>query len=183
MKYKIDGRTHWRTLLLAGAALSLAAFGLVTTARVGSQPDSSYILPNGQTITPAGTHIEVADRPLGMTLSPDGRLLAVVTGSNFAPRQIHLIDGNAGTVVQSIAIGDSFVGVAFSSDGSTLYVGGGSDNDVKVYKRQGAGNFVAAGSLSIAGSAPSGLSLNPAGTTLYVALTCGTRSLSSTPGR
>jgi len=58
-------------LVFGVVVLSSAAFQLVTTARVGLQPDRSYILPNGQQITPAGTHIEVADRPLGMALSPE----------------------------------------------------------------------------------------------------------------
>src|SRR6058998_1401583 len=98
-------RRKWPTAVVAGAALSLAAFALMTTPRIGRQPDGSYIVPTGQTITPAGAHIEVADRPLGMALSPDGRLLAVVTGSNFAARQMSLIDVTAGQVAQSIAIG------------------------------------------------------------------------------
>ena len=158
-------------LVFGVVVLSSAAFQLVTTARVGLQPDRSYILPNGQQITPAGTHIEVADRPLGMALSPDGQLLAVVTGSSFAPAQIHLVDVNARAIVQSIGIGDSFVGVAFSSDGGQLYVGGGTDNDVKVYRRQASGSFAAAGSIiSITNSEPSGLSIDRSGATLYVAL-------------
>src|SRR5262249_33392666 len=159
----------WRAGL-AVTSLSLAAFGLITTARIGPQPDGSYIVPNGQTITPAGLHIEVADRPLGMALSPGGKLLAVVTGSNFAARRIHLIDAATGTLAQSIPIGDSFVGVAFSPDQLALYVGGGSNNDVKIFQRQTEGNFSAAGSVSIPGSAPSGLSVDRTGATLYVAL-------------
>ena len=39
-------------------------------------------------LTPAGRHIEVNDRPLGMVLSPNGQSLAVVTGSNFDPRAL-----------------------------------------------------------------------------------------------
>ena len=52
---------------------------------VGVQHDGDILMPNGQTLTPAGTHIETNDRPLGMVVSPDGNLLAVVTGSN-SPR-------------------------------------------------------------------------------------------------
>ncbi len=145
------------------------AAGIVNVTSVGPQPDGSFIVPTGQTITPAGAHIEVADRPLGMALSPDGNLLAVVTGSNFASRRIHLIDVRAGSIAQSIAIGDSFVGVAFSADGQTLYVGGGLDHNVKIYKKDGA-QFRQDALVPIAASAPSGLSLSPGGDTLYVAL-------------
>ena len=98
-----------------------------------------------------------------MVLSPDGARLAVVTGSNFAPRALHIIDAKAGTLLKTERIGDSFVGVAFSADGKTLYVGGGASNEVKVLREDGP-----ADAFKIEGSAPSGLSL--AGSTLYVAL-------------
>src|SRR5713226_6029754 len=171
-RHGLRGRlTHMRTVLfpIAVGSLVLMAAGIVSVTSVGPQPDGSFLVPTGQTITPAGIHIEVADRPLGMALSPDGNLLAVVTGSNFASRRIHLIDVRAGSIAQSIAIGDSFVGVAFSADGQTLYVGGGLDHNIKIYRKDGA-QFRQDALVPIAASAPSGLSLAPGGDTLYVAL-------------
>jgi len=164
-----DRRFH---LVCTIVALTLIAFGFVagTIARVGRQADGSIIVPTGQRLTPAGTQIEVADRPLGMALSPDGALMVVVTGSNFASRRLHVIDVASASVVQTINIGDSFVGVAFSSDGQRLYVGGGRDNDVKFFRRNSATTFIADGTVSIAASEPSGLSLSPDDSTLYVAL-------------
>ncbi|MCC6861194.1 MAG: hypothetical protein IT158_21680, partial [Bryobacterales bacterium] len=76
----------------AAAAVFAAAAALVQGPRAGLQPDGSYLIPTGQRLTPAGRHIEVNDRPLGMVLSPDGSRLAVVTGSNFAPRALHILD-------------------------------------------------------------------------------------------
>ena len=81
-----DGLKRTWQVPAALAALALAAFALVSGRTAGVQPDGSILIPTGQTITPAGVHIEVTDRPLGMVRSPDGDLLAVVTGSNFAPR-------------------------------------------------------------------------------------------------
>ena len=151
--------------------VALTAFGFASgQIRVGRQADGSIIIPSGQRLTPAGTQIEVADRPLGMTLSPDGALMVVVTGSNFASRRLHVIEVASASVVQTINIGDSFVGVAFSSDGQRLYVGGGRDNDVKFFRKNSATTFVADGAVSIATSEPSGLSLSPDDSTLYVAL-------------
>ena len=152
-------------MILAAIALSLAP-----NPRMGVQPDGSIIVPTGQTITPAGAHIEVADRPLGMAVSPGGDQLAVVTGSNFANRQVHLIDLGKDSIMQSIPIGDSFVGVTFSYDILHLYVGGGRDNNVKFFLRREDGTYAADGVVSIPGSAPSGLSLSPDGEWLYVAL-------------
>ena len=87
---------HSRRLVLA---LPLVIVGLVGTGvavsrstLVGLQPDGSILIPTGQALTPAGDHIEVSDRPLGMVLSPNGALMAVVTGSNFGTRSLHIID-------------------------------------------------------------------------------------------
>src|SRR5262245_25225089 len=98
------------------AALAIATLGVGTTVVavrnhpvVGAQSDGSYIVPTGQTLTPAGTHIEVNDRPLGMVVSPNGALLAVVTASNFNSRALHLIDLQTSTLKQTIAISNSFV--------------------------------------------------------------------------
>ena len=132
----------------------------------GRQPDGSYLLPTGQMLTPAGTSIEVNDRPLGMTLSPDGRWLATVTGSNFAPRALHLIDTQNSRVAQSLKLGDSFVGVAFSADGSQLFVGGGQDQNLKRFHRDGQG-FSEDPPIPLKGS-PSGLAI--AGPLVLVAL-------------
>ena len=77
---------------LAVAVVGAAGFAFRRPLTIGVQRDGSIIVPNGQQLTPAGTHIEVNDRPLGMVLSPNHRLMAVVTGSNFNPRGLHLID-------------------------------------------------------------------------------------------
>jgi YVTN family beta-propeller protein len=158
-------------------ALPLVIVGLIgtavavsRTATVGVQPDGSVLIPTGQALTPAGDHIEVSDRPLGMVLSPDGALMAVATGSNFGTRSLHLIDVQAQTLKQSLSIGNSFVGVAFNPAGDRIYVGGGASNDVKFFALGAGGMFVADGTLPIAGAAPSGLARNADGSRLYVAL-------------
>jgi len=157
--------------MIAGAgALASSAFIATKTRRVGPQPDGSFVVPTGQTLTPAGVQIETNDRPLGMALSPDGAVVAVATASNFASRRIHLIDLASGTIFQTISLGDSFVGIAFSPDGSALYVGGGNDHDVKFFRRNDMGMFDADGAVAVKGAAPSGLSVSPDGSTLYVAL-------------
>jgi YVTN family beta-propeller protein len=150
--------------------VATAALALYETRRAGRQPDGSFLTPTGQTLTPAGAHVEVSDRPLGMVLSPDGKSLAVVTGSNFAPRSLHLVDVASKAVTQTIPIGDSFVGVAFDASGRKLYVGGGKDNEVKIFERPAAAEYRQTASVRIPGSAPSGLALSGDGRTLYVAL-------------
>ena len=166
---KTSPHTISRILVLL-ILLTTAGAAVIGTLTVGVQPDGSILIPTGQKITPAGTHIEVSDRPLGMVCSSDGRLLAVTTGSNFSPRNLHLIDTGKKQVIQSMAIGDSFVGVAFNPNGNRIYVGGGRDHDVKIFERQSEGTFRQVDSIRIPESAPSGLALSPDGRKLFVAL-------------
>ncbi|HEU5255818.1 MAG TPA: bifunctional YncE family protein/alkaline phosphatase family protein [Vicinamibacterales bacterium] len=158
------------TLVLIAAAAGTTYALKHLQAHVGPQPDGSFVVPTGQTLTPAGVHVEVSDRPLGMILSPDGQTLAVATGSNFGTRSLHIIDVPTNALRQSLNIGNSFVGVDFNPAGDRLYVGGGASNDVKFFRLTNTGSWVADGTLAIAGAAPSGLTLNPDGTKLYVAL-------------
>jgi YVTN family beta-propeller protein len=158
-------------------ALPLVVVGLVGTGialkrsvLVGVQSDGSILVPTGQALTPAGDHIEVSDRPLGMVLSPNGELMAVVTGSNFGTRSLHIIDAHTNMLKQSISIGNSFVGVDFSPGGDRIYVGGGASNDVKFFALGPGGAFVPDGTVGIAGAAPSGLAQNADGSRIYVAL-------------
>lgn len=151
---------------VGGAALA-AMVGVAP--RLGRQADGSYLIPTGQRLTPAGLHVEVNDRPLGLALSPDGTRLAAVTGSNFAPRALHLIDALAGKVTATVGLGNSFVGVAFSADGRSVYVGGGASNEVKMFRLAAAG-LEEAGTVKLPGAAPSGLCVAEDGRTVWVAL-------------
>lgn len=157
-------------LTVVPAMLLVSAFAVRSgVLKIGIQPNGQILIPTGQMLSPAGTHIEVNDRPLGMAVSPDHTTLAVATGSNFNPKAVHLINLASNRVTQTITVGDSFVGIAFSNDGNTLYVGGGSNNDVKILRRDATGAFVAGPGVTIPGGAPSGLALSPDNAFLYVA--------------
>src|SRR5260370_31941770 len=110
---KIPARTSIRLLLVAVPLIVVGA-AVVRHNTIGKQSDGSIVIPTGQLLRPAGTHINVNDRPLGMALSPDGRTLAVVTASNFNPRALHLIDIATKTTVPPITLKDTFNGVTFT---------------------------------------------------------------------
>jgi YVTN family beta-propeller protein len=168
---KLPARRSIRPLLIAVPLfIAVGCLGVLRYNTIGKQPDGSILIPTGQLLRPAGTHIQVNDRPLGMSLSPNGLTLAVATGSNFNPNALHLIDVASKTVIQTIPLKSSFVGVTFNKAGDTIYVGGNTNNDVPALKKNADGTFAQASSFAIAGSAPSGLSLSPDEKTLYVAL-------------
>ena len=78
-------KPRFHTVLFAlPALLIVTAFAVRTNVlKIGSQSDGHFLIPTGQLLSPAGTHIEVNDRPLGMAVSPDHRTLAVATGSKL----------------------------------------------------------------------------------------------------
>src|SRR5262249_35857067 len=88
--------------------------------------------PNGWRITPAGTPIaDTEDMVLKMTVAPDGRAV-IATHSGFNPHGLVVIDTKTHQVVQRIGLKSTWMGLAWSPDGKTLYVSGGNANGNKV---------------------------------------------------
>jgi YVTN family beta-propeller protein len=96
-------------------------------------------IPNGRQITPSGDWISVAPFPFALALRPDGRqLVAPSLGFPFA---LNVIDRPASaerTVVQdprgflSVPGVEVYAGVAYSPDGTLLYVATGDSGAVEV---------------------------------------------------
>lgn len=68
-------------------------------------------------------------RPVGMTVSHDGKLLYAVTGRG---KTLIAIDVATGEQMASVEVGPRPWGVAISPDGNTLFTANGSSNDVSV---------------------------------------------------
>ena len=68
-------------------------------------------------------------RPVGMTVSHDGKLLYTVTGRGGT---LVAVDVESGRQVASVEVGPRPWGVAISPDGSTLFTANGNSNDVSV---------------------------------------------------
>jgi DNA-binding beta-propeller fold protein YncE len=165
----------------------------------GSVGPGVTLLHNGWKISPAGSHQDVmGDMLLGGVVSPDGKWLAFVNGG-AADHQVHIADTTSGALVTSIPVdrAQSTGGVAFSPDGSKLYVSGGNAGCVYVFTVNADGSLVPDPSLILPGlksvlphkanpatdpgrnpmiqDAPEevaylgGLSLSPDGKTLYIA--------------
>jgi YVTN family beta-propeller protein len=83
-------------------------------------------------------------RPVGMSLSHDGKLLYTVTGRG---KSLLSIDVATGNVVGTVEVGPRPWGVAISPDGRTLFTANGNSNDVSV---------VDAASLAVTGRIPVG---------------------------
>src|SRR4051794_10867692 len=64
----------------------------------------------------------------------------------------------------------TFAGVAYSPDDKTLYIGGGTDSNLKIFQVGSDSRWSLVNAVSPPSSEPSGLSLSRSGDKLYVAL-------------
>jgi YVTN family beta-propeller protein len=120
-----------------GQATSLpAAQNPARTIGDATQQGPKYIpggfdLPNGWRITPAGKAIAtIEDLVLNTVVSPDGKII-VATHSGYLPHGIDVIDVKTRKLVQEIPLKTTWLGLAWSSDGHTLYVSGGNATGAK----------------------------------------------------
>ena len=89
-------------------------------------------LPTGARLDPAGRSSPLGNMPLAAILSPDGHNI-VVSLSGWREQGLQVVNRQTGAIVQRIPQSGAFVGLAFSTDGSTLYASGGVTDRVYIY--------------------------------------------------
>jgi DNA-binding beta-propeller fold protein YncE len=140
-------------------AISLSSLSMIAPMAASASPQGTF-LPSGQYVTPnlvpnaifqaLNPGIQalpsfVAGGAVSTALSPDGKTLAVLTcgynsvdipGSTISNEYIFIYNVSAGVPAQQqvITLANTFVGITFSTDGSTLYVGGGQDDSIHTFK-------------------------------------------------
>jgi YVTN family beta-propeller protein len=171
-----------------------------TTETVGRNTNG-LVTPVNQLVTPAGIQVELRGmRPQALALSPDGRLL-VTAGLTH---ELVVVDPATGKIVQRVALPAgtareqesavpgildpdenpqlSFTGLAFSPDGSRIYMAN-VNGDIKVFGVAKDHNvsllfsiaLPAVAGLSRANEIPAGIAVSPDGKRLYVALNLSNR--------
>src|SRR6201996_3179584 len=90
------------------------------------------VLPNGWTLTPAGTSLPLGDLPLNIAVSSSGHYVAV-TNNGQSTQTIELIDIRAQRVLDTVIIPKSWLGLKFSADEKWLYASAGNDNQILKY--------------------------------------------------
>lgn len=93
---------------------------------------ASVKLPNGWSLSPAGTSLPLGDLPLNMAVSPNKRLIAV-TNNGQSVQSIQLVDATKEKIVSQVIVPKAWYGLAFS-DNQNLYASGGNDNWILHYK-------------------------------------------------
>jgi YVTN family beta-propeller protein len=132
----------------------LAAF-LLSASWLLAQSGVTAVLPNGREIHPAGNWIPVAPYPFALAVRPDGAQIAVPSiGFPFALNVISDPASNA-PAVQRMPSGfendpaiETHTGLAYSADGSLLYVATGDSGKIRAYHTS---DWKSAGALTLDG--------------------------------
>ncbi len=90
-------------------------------------------LPNGWSLTPPGSSLDLDDLPLTMVVSPSKKLMAI-TNNGQSTQSITLIDAGSQQILDTAKVGKAYVGLAFSDDEKMLYASGGNDNRILTYR-------------------------------------------------
>ncbi len=118
-------------LLLFGASVQSL---LLAQQQPGKQTGTAItLLPNGWSLSPAGSSLPLGDLPLNMAVSPNRRYIAV-TNNGQGKQSLQLLDSKKGKLLHTLEIPISWLGLAFASDNRTLYVSGGNSNAILRYR-------------------------------------------------
>ena len=120
---------QFRSVVLLTSVFCLST--VLLTSRVQAQMKSSgeqkINLPNGWALTPAGMQIMVGDLPLNIAVTHDQKY-AAVTNNGEGKQSIQLISIQDQKLLDTHEVRKSWLGLAFSDDGKSLYASGGNDN-------------------------------------------------------
>ena len=87
---------------------------------------NTYRLPNGWSISPIGMGIEMGDLVLNIVNTPDGEYM-IALNSGYNEHELTIFEIETAAVVERVPLPTSWMGMAWSPDGTTLYVSGGND--------------------------------------------------------
>lgn len=117
--------------------------------RVGRQPDGSFLLSNGWRLKPAGTQVPLDTLPMSSALSKNGKFLLVLNGG-YKPPSVSVLTVDSPHEISRMPVADAWLGLAFSPDGSKVYVGGASKATVFEFTFSSAGELKPARELIVA---------------------------------
>ena len=93
-------------------------------------------LPTGVSLDPSAESHGVGNFPLAVAVAP-GRERVALFLNGWRQQGVQIVDRKSGAVVQTLPQIAAFIGLAFSSDGKTLFASGGNDDSIFIYRWSG----------------------------------------------
>ncbi|MCW5979055.1 MAG: bifunctional YncE family protein/alkaline phosphatase family protein [Bryobacteraceae bacterium] len=161
-------------------AAALVACGLLCAPggaqeRPGPLPGGGFLLPNGWTLRPAGRQIALGAMPMSAVLSPDKKYMLALNAGYGEP-SVSVLDVQTFEAVDTAALPDAWLGMTFSPDGRSLYVGGGASGSVFEFAFSAEGKLAPKRKLPSGGKQESGatdfigdVAVSPDGRLIYAA--------------
>ena len=118
--HKFFGRLPGKMVILLLIIQPLITFGQMP----GIIKSGVVLLPNGWKLSPAGETLFLGDLPLNIAVSHSEKLLAV-TNNGESDQYVQLFDLKTKILLDSVQMGKSWLGLAFSDNDKFLYVSGG----------------------------------------------------------
>jgi YVTN family beta-propeller protein len=135
---------------------------------VGQLPDGEQSLPSKQILRAAGQQLQFGGRPVDLAISPDGKTVCIKNMANLL-----VVDAASWTLRQTLnypASGASMHGIAFSPNGSHVYVTG-AGNELYDWLIAADGTATFSRTISLPGNSdPCGIAISGDGTKAYVCL-------------
>lgn len=136
----------------------------------GPHAGGGWVLIGGRRITPIGDLVALDGFPLGCKLLPSGDHLMVTESGFDRPHTWWLVDVWTGDILATETVPELFYGIEATSDGSHLYLAGGSAHRIWVYDFDAAADLVTDATHIDTGSVfPGSLALTPDEDVLLVA--------------
>lgn len=131
--------TSFNLLLLAFVLLRCQSAATSKHTTLPGQYRDFTLLPNGWKLTPAGTkQAAIGDLPLNIVITPDERW-AVTTNNGESVPSLSLIDLHTFTEKQRVPLHNAWRGLALDAAGNRLFVSGGNDDAVLVFRLNDSG--------------------------------------------
>ncbi len=119
---------HLATALVTSAVIALPLLAQEKPKMVGPV-EGGYLLPNGWTITPAGSQVPLTDLPLNILPMLDGKH-ALVASNGFNDHELSLVDLERKTILTKQNVRQSWFGLAHDPATERLWWAGGGNGTI-----------------------------------------------------
>ncbi len=131
--YFLNKKSFWLFLSVFLITGMLQAQNTPDSVELPGKYQKYTLLPNGWRLTPAGKQIPIGELPLNMVVTKNQRY-AITSNSGMGVNSLSVINLKTLKEVQRYVVSNTWVGLTFGQHDRQLYVSGGNNNVVYVFR-------------------------------------------------